>query len=58
MTLTTFSFEESCQSALGDLDLAAWRTLGLLLESVEQDDAPPTNEAVDDPVDIRLALFS
>jgi hypothetical protein len=58
MVLTTFSFEESCQSPLSDLDLAAWRALRLLLEAMEQDNPPPGEETVDDPVDVCLALFS
>jgi hypothetical protein len=37
---------------LGDLDLAAWRPLRLLLEPVEQDDAASSEESVDHSVDV------
>jgi hypothetical protein len=58
MLVTTFSFEESSQAPLSDVDFTSRRSLRLLLEAVKQDDASPAHETVDDPVDVRPAFFS
>lgn len=47
---------EILEPSRGGLDLPPRRLPGLLLEAVEEDDASPRGEGVDDPVDVRVAL--
>jgi hypothetical protein len=57
MSITSGSLNKTIDSSECQFDLRSWRSLRFLLKAVNEDDASPCEEEIEQTIDIRLTLY-